>query len=208
MITVSPTIMPHLGHDSSCPSSSETISQKGKIKSEKHTTATIQQQPTMSLPNLGDIQVQNNTVHSRSSSSSANDISSPSTSNTSTSGGPDRNIDGRDRHNATIRTGYIAKYHIFPKHKFITKHDDLMYDTHCGSFCGTYLDALELLDSKNKAHKRKLWDVARNYIPMALNGQRNNTSKAIRDITFDSKSCNGIICIALFCLSTNTCLSK
>ena len=95
-----------------------------------------------------------------------------------------------NRRTTTLKIGHIVKHHVFPKHKFITRSDDLCFDgtTDGNSICSTYLEGLQLRgDDVDEARKRKAWDLAKDSIPMALNGQRNNTNKAIRDITFDSK---------------------
>jgi len=138
----------------------------------------------MSLPtNLNNIDVVNQTQHRQS----------PDTESPSTDGDPPppstENNSRRDRKNAGIRAGFIVKHHIFPKHKFIKNSDDLRFDdSEDGkTICATYIDALMTRD-KPEAHNRKLWETARYFIPTALNTQRNNTTKAIRDITFKSKS--------------------
>ena len=82
--------------------------------------------------------------------------------------------------------GRPANNHIFPYYKFITRSDDLQFDNKSGShsICHTYLTALNHQDANNEALMREIWDAHKESIPMALNGQRNSTTKSIRDTTF------------------------
>lgn len=124
--------------------------------------------------------VQNQRQHNQGSDiSSLDDASSPSC---------DDNERG-DRMKATITTGFIVKHHIFPRHKFITSPEDLRFDKTTGgkTICAMYLDKLVMGEEKGEEKCRKLWEHARECIPTSLNTQRNNTSKAIRDITFKSE---------------------
>ena len=102
-----------------------------------------------------------------------------------------------ERKKATTETGYIVKNYIYRKHKFITKPDDLQYDrqSNSDSICAIYFDNVTLNDVNNEVTRMKMWDVARITIPVSLNGQRNNTNKAIRNALFDSKS----ICVSMYC---------
>ena len=112
-----------------------------------------------------------------------------------------------ERKNAYISTGYIVKQHIYPVHKFITRSEDLLYDNspEGNSICKTYLRSLDLDDSSDEIKCRRLWENARQSIPLSLNTQRNNTSKAIRDTTFVSKCHDEII---FDVTKTHTCLSN
>ena len=104
----------------------------------------------------------------------------------------DGNDDGTEmkgaRRTGTLKIGYVVKHHVFRKHKFISGNVDLTYNTNTESICGIYLDTLGVLDGENESHKRDLWERARNFVAITLNGQRNNTTKAMRDITLNSKN--------------------
>ena len=136
----------------------------------------------MSVPNLNNIEITNQTQHRRPGANTLSNIANPSPST--------ENNQKSNQKNAGVRAGFIVKHHIFPKHKFITNSDDLIFDNSEDgkTICATYIDALMTRD-KSEAHNRKLWESARYFIPLALNTQQNNTNKAIRDITFKSKSC-------------------
>lgn len=115
---------------------------------------------------------------------------SNSGSNTQTTGqSNDKVEEGGARKIAYLKSGYHVKNHIFPYYKFITRSDDLQFDNKAGShsICHTYLTALNHQDANNEALMREIWDAHKESIPMALNGQRNSTTKSIRDTTFESE---------------------
>ena len=127
------------------------------------------------------IQVANETQHRRNGSNHSSITNN--TPNTST-----ENKEGGDRLKAAIKTGFVVKNHIFPIHKFITSSEDLRFDMTTGgkTICAMYLDNV-VMGVREEGKCRKLWEEARESIPMSLNTQQNNTNKAIRDITFKSK---------------------
>ena len=121
----------------------------------------------------GNIQVQNNTRNRFTEPQlTTNNAQLPHTQTVLTVVNADMTqIDDSDQKSAYIRTGYIIKHHIYPKHKFITKYEDLSYDNSPDgkSICKTYLRALDLGDSSDEEKCRRLWENARNSIPLSLN---------------------------------------
>ena len=145
----------------------------------------------MPTPLVQNIEVQNNTQNQFTEPPLVTNNNSipPTPTFQTTEESNDTEIDDCDKKSANIRMGYIVKHRIYPKHKFITRSDDLRYDNSPDgkSICTTYLNVLQLSESRDKVKSRRLWENVRDCIPLSLNTQQNNTNKAIPDITFDSK---------------------
>ena len=85
--------------------------------------------------------------------------------------------------------GFIVKHKIYRNHKFVPKDCILNFDNspNSKSLCKSYLKAIEYGDCKDETTCRRAQDEARQFIAVTLNSQQANTTKVIRDTTFDSK---------------------